>query len=171
MKPTKLISTMALALALAACGNATDSGTREIADVFQLGDHSLEVVAVALDDGSFEVALGYTTDRASYGASFNVGAADLGANEDLVTLLSQLDGTFVQHISETLRARGVPQDPEHARWFEIERAMFGYADPDSEANYQSCAWGLGQWEYCAGSGMEHCCMFDHGCGWLCSIFY
>jgi hypothetical protein len=171
MKAIQLISATAMALAVAACATEPSTGSREIVDTFVVGDNTLEVVGIPLSDGSFDVAISYQTDRASYGASFNLGDADLGASEDLVTLLGAIDPAVLAHVNLTLGARPTPATDVEARWLATVTAIFGYADDSGETEYEACAWGLGQWEYCAGSGMEHCCMFDHGCSWLCSIFY
>ena len=170
MKTIQLISATAMALAVGACATESRPESRELVDTFVVGENTLEIVGIPLTDGSFDVAISYQTDRESYGTSFNLGDADLGASEDLVALLDAIDPEVLSYVNATLGARPMPETEVEARWHATATAIFGYADP-SETEYAACAWGLGQWEYCAGSGMEHCCMFDHGCGWLCSIFY
>jgi hypothetical protein len=166
-----IIAITLVAAAMAGCASETETADSEpIVDVFEQGGRTLEVTATPMVDDSFDIALSYSSDMASYTATFNAVDADLSDNEELAVVLSQLDETFLLHIQGILLAREIPRNADLARWHDIENSIFGYVQGD-EAEYASCFFGTGNWEYCGGSGMYHCCVFDHGCGWLCSIFY
>jgi hypothetical protein len=160
---------IALITALGACASEGEpSEPTPIVDVFEHAGQTVEVVATPIVADSFDVELRYSADGASHNATFNISDTDLADNQDLAAVMSQIDKSMLLHIQGTLLAREMPQAPEHARWLEIERAMFGYANLSGDAAYESCFFGTGTWEYCEHSGLEHCCVFDHGCSWLCN---
>jgi hypothetical protein len=151
-----------------------------LVDSFTSATGTLTLTARPIGDAAtdFLITVDLTDDSAgtTQAVSYDTRNPSKPEMEALYNLI-QSEPALALAAQHQLAERGHPAAPQDSAWLAVERTIVGMAvrthveQPAGDGAYEaadSCGpFGSCTWEYCAGDGYDHCCCFDHGCGWLC----